>query len=125
MSQADDIYGPNTAAVKRLIHRAHRMTEDEKRVLSDTWRANRGQPRFAAWYAVMGADMEASRGPTRHHTWWDALNAAKSIGNPGGWWPERAIGEAAVAVANMDLIPAETFELLVAPVVAAIGRAWE
>lgn len=109
------IYGPNTAAVQRVIERCKTLTDDEVERLVAAWYAHRGE----SWYAASNAAETAARSEDWYAASDAAWDAAGKVAQSQGWF---ALGDALIAYIVQDLITAEQFDLLAGPWLSVIGE---
>jgi hypothetical protein len=91
-------WGPNGAAVEKIIHRVETLTREEVEKLNAARNAARNAAWNAAWNAARDAARNAAWDAARYAAWDAAWNAARD-----------AVGDAAGAVAIADLVGTRGF----------------
>lgn len=115
----DQMYGPQTAEVERLLERARHATAEENRACS---RALADLP-HDVWYPAVKRATDVSRGVAQpRYDGWDTVVNALAPENLGSMAPWLL---AAWALVIRDLINPADFEVIVRPVVEVFGRCWE
>jgi hypothetical protein len=129
---ADNIYGPNTAQVERLLARVRALTPEEAERMAreyDDARYSFGITRSnalvdAAWTAARRAGLDVEMNT--------ALNDVRSAAWRSAWYGPRsrtgaawAAQDAVCALVVRDLVSKTDFDVIAGPWASVIGATWE
>jgi hypothetical protein len=119
---AEQRFGPNSAAIERMLERLGTATPEELRAVGDARRGVWRGPWGVAWNTVK----KAGRREQWNAAWLAAWNASRKGGRPIVSISARfSMSGAMLAVLVRDLLPPKHFATLTAPWAKVFGPTWE